>query len=257
MTEIIVCTVASLLAGFSTGFAGLSAAAFIAPMLVVFLGLDSFSAVGIALASDVLASGASAITYYRHGNIEIKKCRLLMAIVLLFAIIGSIASHIFTSFTIGEGIMQWWLILGVFGLGLKLLFFPAKTEKEKKPINAPDSVIMTLAGAYIGFVCGFQGTGGGLMLLFTLNILLRVDFKKSVGTSVLIMAFTAFIGAISHFTLRGWPDLKLLILCMLITFIGAEIAAIIANRVKPVTLKRLTGAMMTFSTIIMVISKLA
>ena len=51
------------IAGLGTGFAGMSAAAVISPMLITFLGLPAYEAVGIALASDVLASAVSAYTY--------------------------------------------------------------------------------------------------------------------------------------------------------------------------------------------------
>ena len=47
-------------AGLGTGFAGMSAAAVISPMLITFLDMDPYTAVGIALASDVLASAVSA-----------------------------------------------------------------------------------------------------------------------------------------------------------------------------------------------------
>ena len=53
---ILVCFFAGMGAGIGTGFAGMSAAAVISPMLITFLGMDPYQAVGIALASDVLAS---------------------------------------------------------------------------------------------------------------------------------------------------------------------------------------------------------
>lgn len=64
--KLIVCLIAGLGAGFGTGLAGLSAAAVISPMLITFLGADPYEAVGIALASDVLASAASAYTYGKN-----------------------------------------------------------------------------------------------------------------------------------------------------------------------------------------------
>ena len=256
MEEIIIPAIAGILAGLGTGFAGLSAAVFISPMLVVFLGMDSFTAIGIALASDVLASAISAFTYKKHGNTELKKCLPLMLTVFVFAILGSVISHIFTGLEFGESVMSWWLVIATFILGIKLLFFPAKSEKKNRLLPIPDIWIMILGGAYIGFVCGFQGTGGGLMLLFVLNILLRIDFKKSVGTSVFIMSVTAFIGMVSHFTLRGMPDIPTLVLCVLFTLAGAEVAAVIANKISPVLLKRITGALMTVSTVAMIIVKI-
>ena len=59
---IIVTFFAGMGAGLGTGFAGMSAAAVITPMLTTFLGIDPYVAVGIALASDVLASAVSAYT---------------------------------------------------------------------------------------------------------------------------------------------------------------------------------------------------
>ena len=60
---IIVTFFAGMGAGLGTGFAGMSAAAVISPMLITFLGMDPYMAVGIALSSDVLASAISAYTY--------------------------------------------------------------------------------------------------------------------------------------------------------------------------------------------------
>ena len=257
MAEVMIAVLAGLLAGLGTGFAGLSAAVFIAPMLTTFLGMDSFSAVGIALASDVLASTLSAVTYHKHGNTALKESRILMVTVLLFACLGSIAAHVFTGLAAGETFMGWWLIAGSLFLGIKLLCFPAKSEQRGSSIlPLPKEVVMLVCGIYIGFVCGFQGTGGGLMLLFVLNILLDIPFKKAVGTSVSIMAITALIGTISHFTLRGCPDLRYLILCILATLIGAGAAAVIANHIRPVTLKRITGGLMSISGIAMVLARL-
>ena len=62
LITLIICLLAGLGAGLGTGFAGLSAAAVISPMLITFLKMDPYQAVGIALASDVLASAVSAYT---------------------------------------------------------------------------------------------------------------------------------------------------------------------------------------------------
>ena len=66
LLTVIVCFVAGCGAGLGTGFAGLSAAAVISPMLITFLGIPAYSAVGIAQASDVLASAVSAYSYGKN-----------------------------------------------------------------------------------------------------------------------------------------------------------------------------------------------
>ena len=67
------CFIAGIGAGLGTGFAGMSAAAVISPMLITFLHMEAYDAVGIALASDVLASAVSAYTYGKNKNLDIKK----------------------------------------------------------------------------------------------------------------------------------------------------------------------------------------
>ena len=53
--KFIICFLAGIGAGLGTGFAGMSAAAVISPMLITFLGMNPYMAVGIALASDLPA----------------------------------------------------------------------------------------------------------------------------------------------------------------------------------------------------------
>ena len=72
LVKILVCFLAGAGAGIGTGFAGMSAAAVISPMLITFLGMDPYMAVGIALSSDVLASAVSAYTYHKNKNLDIK-----------------------------------------------------------------------------------------------------------------------------------------------------------------------------------------
>ena len=79
-------------AGLGTGFAGMSAAAVISPILITFLGIEPYTAVGIALASDVLASAVSAFTYGKNKNLDIKNGLLMMSMVLMFTVVGSYVS---------------------------------------------------------------------------------------------------------------------------------------------------------------------
>ena len=67
---ILVTFFAGMGAGLGTGFAGMSAAAVISPMLITFLGMEPYMAVGIALSSDVLAMQCL--------RIPMEKIRILM-----------------------------------------------------------------------------------------------------------------------------------------------------------------------------------
>ena len=94
LVAFIVCFIAGIGAGLGTGFAGMSAAAVISPMLITFLGMDPYMAVGIALASDVLASAISAYTYGKSGNLDIKNGADMMASVLCFTLWNAVVRHL-------------------------------------------------------------------------------------------------------------------------------------------------------------------
>ncbi len=255
MLEFLICALAGIGAGVATGFAGLSAAVFISPMLVTFLGVPVFEAVGIALASDVLAS-ATAFTYYKSGNIDTGRSSTLLVSVICFTVIGTAVAFAVSSFSVGEQAMELVSITGSFVLGLKFIINPVtRRGKEKTKFFSP-TLLAALCGAVIGFVCGFQGTGGGMMMLFALTIVLGYAFKTAVGTSVLIMAYTAFLGASVHFVINGLPDLTMLLTCVVFTFIAARIAATVANKMSVVKLNRATGVLLAISAAVMLLTLL-
>lgn len=125
LEKILVCLIAGAGAGFGTGLAGLSAAAVIAPMLITFLGVDAYEAVGIALASDVLASAASAYTYHKNKNIDVKNGFVMLISVLVFTLVGSYAASFLPQRTMGGFSMFMTLFAG-----LKFIFRPVMEAKE-------------------------------------------------------------------------------------------------------------------------------
>ena len=123
--KVLVCLLAGLGAGLGTGFAGMSAAAVISPMLITFLGMEPYEAVGIALASDVLASAASAWTYGKNKNLDIRNGLLMMAAVLAFTVVGSYVASLVPSRTMGS-----FSVLMTMLLGIKFIIRPVMTTRE-------------------------------------------------------------------------------------------------------------------------------
>lgn len=228
-------------AGLGTGFAGMSAAAVISPMLITFLGIDPYMAVGIALASDVLASAVSAVTYKKNKNLDVKNGLIMMAAVLVFTVAGSFVSSIVPSTTMGNFSVFMTLLLGI-----KFIVKPVMTTKEQmEAVSRKRRIIGSiLAGSLVGFICGFVGAGGGMMMLLILTSVLGYELKTAVGTSVFIMTFTALTGAISHFSFGSLPDIPIMIMCIVFTLIFARVAALFANKAKPEILNRATGAVL-------------
>ena len=235
---IFIAVVAGVGAGVGTGLAGLSAAAVISPMLVTFLGFPSYEAVGIALASDVLASAISAFTYGRHKNLDIKNGLIMLVSVLALTIIGS-----FTASFMPNAAMGGFSVFMTLLLGLKFFIWPVTAARKSPFGNSKKAQVIQclVCGCVIGFICGFVGAGGGMMMLLILTSVLGYELKTAVGTSVFIMTFTAFTGAASHFAIGGAPDIPVLAVCVAATLIAARVSAQLANKATPKTLNRATG----------------
>lgn len=242
MYPFMICFLAGIGAGLGTGFAGMSAAAVISPMLITFLHMDPYMAVGIALASDVLASAISAWTYGKNKNLDIKNGIVMMAAVLCFTMVGSWVASLLPGGAMGGFSTVMTLLLGI-----KFIVRPVMTTREAMGAveQGKRLVQSVLCGVMVGFICGFVGAGGGMMMLLILTSVLGYELKTAVGTSVFIMAFTALTGAVSHFAIGGMPDIRCLVFCVLSTFLWAQIAARFANRAEPIVLNRATGVVLT------------
>lgn len=241
MFKILICILAGLGAGLGTGFAGMSAAAVISPMLITFLHMDPYLAVGIALASGVLASAASAYTYGKNKNLDIKNGVIMMVSVLCFTLVGSYIASTVPKTTMGS-----FSTLMTLFLGIKFIIKPVLAPKQHfRSSTAHQKALRSVAcGAVVGFICGFVGAGGGMMMLLVLTSVLGYELKTAVGTSVFIMSATAFTGSVSHFVIGGLTDMEALIICIITTLIFAQVAASLANKASPIVLNRVTGSIL-------------
>ena len=165
----------------------------------------------------------------------------MMISVLIVTVIGSFVASFLPERAMGST-MQIALII----IGMRFILKPVTTTREQMNVGSAKERLMKaiIGGIFVGFICGFVGAGGGMMMLLILTSVLGYELKTAVGTSVFIMAFTAFTGAASHFMIGGAPDWTVFILCVVFTLMWARIAARFANKATPETLNRATGVIL-------------
>lgn len=250
--KIIICLVASLFAGVGTGFVGMSAAVAITPLMMGFLGMTQFEGTAIALASDVLASAGAAYMYGRHKNVDIKNGLVLLLTVLLFTFAGTIVAYY-----VPNEQMELGTLIAITAMGLKMLIFPhTRIGKAKEGLTKRRKIVYSIVfGALIGFVCGFVGAGGGMLLLLVLTVFLGFEMHKAVGTSLFVMTFSALTGSAFHILYQGviaptpqtnihGIDFVAMGLCIVFTLVFAMLASRFANRMKERTLNIVSGFML-------------
>lgn len=250
---------AGLGAGVVTGLAGLSAAVVITPLLVSLCGWQSYDAVTVALASDVLASLLSAYTYYKNRNIDVKRGCLVTITAFVGAVIGSYCGYLFSQAQ-PDGLGYLSMLTTIF-LGIKFLVKPVTGGQEEvsgtnQQENQKKTVLAMFLGCLIGWVCGFTGSGGGVLMLTVFTVVLGYNLKIAVGTSTMIMSAVALTGAVSHVTMGATIYPVPMMIIVLTCLFGAWVSAKFANRCEIRKLNRVVGTVLFFLGIITILIKL-
>lgn len=236
---------AGLGAGVVTGLAGLSAAVVITPILVSLCGWASYDAVTVALASDVLASLLSAYTYYKNGNIDIRRGALVTLTAFVGTVVGSYCGYLFSQAQ-PDGLGYLSMLTTVF-LGVKFLVRPVtggSDAGEGAQGGRGKTALAMLLGCLIGWVCGFTGSGGGILMLTVFTVVLGYNLKVAVGTSTMIMSIVALTGAVSHVSMGANLFPLPLAVVVLSCLLGAVVSAKFANRCEIRRLNRIVGVVL-------------
>ena len=251
----IVYILAGLGAGVVTGLAGLSAAVVMTPMLVGICGWDSYDAVTVALAADVLASMLSAYTYYKNKNIDIRRGVLVGFTAFLGSIVGSYCGYLFNEAQPG-GLGMIAMLTTIF-LGIKFLAKPISGGVDAKSgqMSSGKTALAMFLGLGIGWVCGFTGSGGGVLMLTVFTLVLGYNLKVAVGTSTMIMTLVALTGAISHVSMGATIFPVPMVIVVLTCLFGAWVSAKFANKCEIVKLNRIIGIVLMILGIITIAVK--
>ena len=258
MLEFLICGLAAIAAGVGTGLAGLSAATVMVPVMLVlcpsFSGATgAYHATAIALASDILGSAFTTAIYIRNRNIDLKRGGVMAVCIVAMCVAGSIAA-----WHAGHVVLGTFSLFLCVGIGVRFLVKPDTQRKETVARGASLDwkgwAVSLFFGLTIGFGTGFVGSGGGMMMLVVFTAFLGMELKASVGTSTLIMTFTALIAFVSHalvdptLVLQRWD---VLLLCMVLETAASIVSARFANRVSSRTVGLVTGVVLTVLGLVM------
>lgn len=175
--------VASLGAGIGTGLVGISAATVMVPILIVlcpsFSGnMGAYQATAIALISDILGSAGTSYIYIKNKNIDIKRSIVVFICIISMCILGS-----FVASLVGNLVLGGFSLVATLIVGIRFLVKPNTSKrklKEGQKLTTKEIITSLIAGILIGFGTGFQGSGGGMMMLIVFTVLLGMSRKKAI-----------------------------------------------------------------------------
>lgn len=229
--------VTGLAGGVLTGLAGLTAAMVVTPILCSVCGWSAYDAVTLSLIANVPSALATCWTFYKNGNMDLKRGLHVALSAFAGAVVGSWLGWLFSQ--VSENGISYAVIVSNLFLAVKF-FLPVK-QKEQKPAGQKRTMLALVLAFLIGVECGFMGSAGGVLMLMVLTMVLGMDTKLAVGTSSLVMTLVALTGAVSHVGMGAQVELLPGLVVTIACTLAAMISAKFANRVDERTLNRAAG----------------
>lgn len=239
-----------ILSGFATGVIGASGVMVVVSLLKL-MGVPMYIALGVSLGIDTMVSLTTTFIYHRHGNVNLKDGRWMLVAALLGVQVGVRIVRQTPEATL-QGIFALSLcVSGGFllrGGGLKDVRATRDTLFERlhlplfHQMNRKRQQLTSLGvGFIIGILCGFQGAGGGLMFFAALIFIFDYPLHEAVGTSTLMMLFTAASGMIA-FAMIGAINWHVVMIIGTVALITNLITAKFANRLPERKLEKTGGS---------------
>lgn len=135
-------------------------------------------------------------------------------------------------------------------MGAPMFFYVHKNWVFINTISMNKNVKVVLislgAGLFVGFVNGFLGAGGGMLLVPILTILLKLESRVAHSTAVFIIAPISLISGITY-AIKGVIDWQILIPVAIGTAIGGIVGTFLLKNLKNDIINIIFWCVMIFS----------
>ena len=244
MNEIVGYSCAALI-GITLGLTGSGGSILTVPLLVYLFHFSPLIATSYSLFIVGTTSLVGAVNSYLNRLIDLRTALLFgtSSVVTVFVtrkfILPLIPSHIATIGSYDISFSSLTMLLFALLMLLASLSMIRSNAEQERVIRKPKSRLV-FYGFLIGIVTGFLGAGGGFLLIPALVLLLGLDMKKAVGTSLFIITINSligFLGDTGHYTI----DWEFLWLITAIATTGIFIGSLFSKKIKGKNLKKVFG----------------
>lgn len=104
-------------------------------------------------------------------------------------------------------------------------------------------LVAALIGLASGVTSGLLGVGGGIVMVPAMMILMGIDIKTAIGTSLAVIIPTALMGAGKHY-FEGNVDWKVALSLAPMAIVGGYLGAWLTTVISPEHLRRIFGLFM-------------
>jgi uncharacterized protein len=239
---------AAILIGVSLGMIGSGGSILTVPVLVYLLHMNPILATTSSLFIVGVTSFIGSLRAYSRRQIDFRTVTefgipsLLSIFVARHFILPALPAKIFSIGNMDVSKEMFLMVLFailMFAAAISIIFHHKEAENKNnfETENLRRTSILVLLGLAIGLVTGLLGAGGGFLIIPSLVLLIRLNMKSAVGTSLLLIAINSLFGFL--FTLKQFDyNWKILISFTLLAILGLIIGSRFADKLPAKTLKK-------------------
>lgn len=234
LTEAILGILSGFVAGVMSGAFGVGGAILTNPAVKVVLGAEPIIAVGTPLPVIFPATLSGMQAYRRAGHIDFRAVRWAAPP----GAVGAAGGAFLTKFVdarillLVTAVLIGWQAMRV-GWGKSVIEVPGQLVR-------PSARAFFLMGVAAGFLSGLLGIGGGVIIVPVMAGMLKMPLKRSLGTSLVVIAFMVIPGTAVH-ALLGHIDWAIFLWLTLGVIPGARIGSRWTIRARERTLRSVVG----------------
>lgn len=239
--------IAIIIAGISLGLIGAGGGILTVPILVYLFGINPVLATAYSLFLVGSTSFVGVIPKYLTKNISFRTALIfgIPSMISVFLtrkyILPKLPEIIFqiNGFEVSKSVFL--MVLFAF-----LMIFASRSMLKKRKLesnsqnsnNTKPSIFVSLLGFSEGILTGLVGAGGGFIIIPILTLLAKLDIKKAIGTSLLIVGVKSLIGSLGD-VFSGYLEIewKFLILITSLSIFGMFIGNALSKKIDGSKLK--------------------
>ncbi len=255
----------ALIIGITLGLIGGGGSILTVPVFVYIMGIPPVEATAYSLFVVGATSMAGAYGYQKQGLIAWKDG-------LIFAIPSLLAVFVVRSTVIpaipdtlggivGLSFSKDLFIMVLFALIMAMASFTmikdgvqVKPNPDISPVKK--AAIIMLEGFGVGAVTGLVGAGGGFLIIPALVILMGMDMKMAVGTSLMIIAVKSLIGFTGDIISLPHIDWGLILPFTALSLVGVWLGLMISKRIPGQKLKKAFGYFVAIMAVAILLAEL-
>lgn len=250
--EICIRLIFGCLIGLCLGMTGVGGGVFIIPVLQVVFGMNPVLAVGTASVISALVKVNAAASHIMAKNVSWKEIGYILVgsvpvSILVANIIVRLMNNPVYAETVTGMVQSLILLIMIFSLVTMVIKLKKEYAGTAHHSNTESGKIVGIgSGAACGAIMASTGVGGGVLILPTLNSILGLDIKRSVGSSIVIALVLSGISAIQYSS-GGQSDLATALILTAGAFAGVPLAVRVVTRLSNISMYMITIAVISIS----------